>query len=125
MKEGSETRAEHLAGAARETAAELGRAGRRAASSARSDIGDFVDEVLAMLSDARDGGQEEIARLRERVHDGAQRFKESASERQQQIREAAGRAADQADDYAHENPWQVAAIAGAVGLLLGVLISRR
>ncbi|MDR2216388.1 MAG: hypothetical protein LBE59_11195 [Nevskiaceae bacterium] len=91
----------------------------------RGDIADFVEEVLEMLSDARDGGQEELSRLRERVQDGAQRLKASAYERQQQVRAAAGKAAEHADEYAHDNPWQVAAIAGAVGLLLGVLIARR
>jgi ElaB/YqjD/DUF883 family membrane-anchored ribosome-binding protein len=94
-------------------------------TSERGEIGEFVDEVLAMLSDAKDGGQEQLSRLRERVQSGAQRLKTSAVEGQRQVRAAAGRAAEQADEYAHENPWQVAAIAGAVGLLVGVLISRR
>jgi ElaB/YqjD/DUF883 family membrane-anchored ribosome-binding protein len=125
MKESIGTSAEHLAGAARDAAADLGRTGRRAATGARSDIGDFVDEVLGMLSDARGGSQEEVSRLRERVQDGAQRLKGAALERQDQLKAAASKAAEQADDYAHDKPWQVAAIAGAVGLLLGVLISRR
>jgi ElaB/YqjD/DUF883 family membrane-anchored ribosome-binding protein len=125
MKESIGTSAEHLAGAVHDAAADLGRTGRRAAAGARNDIGDFVEEVLGMLSEARSGGQEEVSRLRERVHDGAQRLKGAAVERQEQLRAAAGKAAEQADDFAHENPWQVAAIAGAVGLLLGVLISRR
>jgi ElaB/YqjD/DUF883 family membrane-anchored ribosome-binding protein len=125
MKEHIETSAEQLAGAARDAAADLGRTGRRAANEARSEIGDFVDEVLGMLSDARSGSQEDVRRLRERVQEGAHRLKGVAVERQEQLRAAAGKAAEQADDYAHDNPWQVAAIAGAVGLLLGVLISRR
>lgn len=125
MNENIHSRAEHLAGAARDAAVEAGRSGKRAAAGARGDIGEFVDEILSLLSDARDGGQEELGKLRSRVQEGAQRLKDTALERQQQVREAAGRAAEQADDYAHENPWQVAAIAGAVGLLLGVLISRR
>jgi ElaB/YqjD/DUF883 family membrane-anchored ribosome-binding protein len=125
MKESIGARAEHLADVAHDTAVDLERTGRRAAAGARSDIADFVDEVLALLSDAREGGQEELARLRERVQDGAQRLKESTEERQKQVRVAAAKAAEQADDYAHDNPWQVAAIAGAVGLVLGVLISRR
>jgi ElaB/YqjD/DUF883 family membrane-anchored ribosome-binding protein len=88
---------------------------------ARSDIGSFVDEVLDLLSGARDRGQEELAQLRERVQGSAQRIKESAAKGQRELRAAA----KQADDFAHENPWQVAGVAAVLGLALGVLISRR
>jgi ElaB/YqjD/DUF883 family membrane-anchored ribosome-binding protein len=116
MSENIGSHAESRAGAAAQDASAAGE---------RADIGSFIDDVLEMLSDAREGGQEELVKLRERVRHGARRFKQSAVEGQRQVRAAAGRAAEQADEYAHENPWQVAAIAGAVGLLVGVLISRR
>jgi ElaB/YqjD/DUF883 family membrane-anchored ribosome-binding protein len=35
------------------------------------------------------------------------------------------RAVRATDDYVHDNPWQAVSVAGVVGLLLGVLISRR
>ncbi len=88
---------------------------------ARSEIGSFVDEVLELLSGARDRGQEELSELRERVKDSAQRLKEGAAIGQRELRAAA----EKADDFAHENPWQVAGIAAVLGLALGVLISRR
>lgn len=91
----------------------------------RGEVGDFIDEVLELLSGARDRGQEEIAELRERVQGTAERLKEGVQKSQRELRAAAESAAGQADDYAHENPWQVAAIAAAVGLALGVMISRR
>jgi ElaB/YqjD/DUF883 family membrane-anchored ribosome-binding protein len=34
-------------------------------------------------------------------------------------------AARQTDEYVHDHPWQVIGVASAVGLLLGMLISRR
>ncbi len=34
-------------------------------------------------------------------------------------------AGDATDEFVHENPWKSMGIAGAVGLLLGLLISRR
>jgi ElaB/YqjD/DUF883 family membrane-anchored ribosome-binding protein len=102
MKETSESRAEQL-------------------DDARSEIGDFVDEVLELLSGARDRGQEELSQLRERVKGSAQRLKEGAAKGQRELRAAAAHA----DDFAHENPWQVAGIAAVLGLALGVLISRR
>jgi ElaB/YqjD/DUF883 family membrane-anchored ribosome-binding protein len=92
---------------------------------ARNEVGEFVDEVLELLSGARDRGQEDLAELRERVKGSAHRLKEGALKGQAELRAAAESAAASADDYAHENPWQLAAIAAVVGLALGVMISRR
>lgn len=39
--------------------------------------------------------------------------------------EATRAAGAKADGYAHENPWQIAAIGAAVGLALGALLSRK
>ncbi len=91
----------------------------------RGDVGDFIDEVLELLSGARDRGQEELAELRERVQGTAQKLKEGVQKSQGELRAAAESAAEKADDYAHENPWHVAAIAAVLGLALGVMISRR
>lgn len=91
----------------------------------RNEIREFVDEVLDLLSGARDRGEEDLAELRERVQGSAQRLKEGAVKSQAELRAAAETAAARADDYAHENPWHVAAVAAALGLALGVLISRR
>ena len=91
----------------------------------RDRIGDFVDDVLELISGASNWDREDLSALKERVQGGAQRLKETAAEREQQLREVAESAAARADSYAHENPWHVAAIAGALGLALGVLISRR
>jgi ElaB/YqjD/DUF883 family membrane-anchored ribosome-binding protein len=100
-------------------------AGAENRDDARSDIGSFVDEVLELLSGARDRGQEDLSELRERVKGSAQRIKDGAAKGQRELRAAAESAAEKADDFAHENPWQLAGIAAVVGLAIGVLISRR
>jgi ElaB/YqjD/DUF883 family membrane-anchored ribosome-binding protein len=92
---------------------------------ARSEVGAFVDEVLELLSGARDRGQEDLSELRERVKGSAERLKEGATKTQRELRAAAESAAEKADDFAHENPWQLAGIAAVLGLALGVMISRR
>jgi len=91
----------------------------------RDEIDDFVDEVLELLSDAGDRGKDELSDLRTRLQGRAQRLKEGAMKGQAELRAAAESAAATADDYAHENPWQVAAAAGALGIVFGVLLSRR
>jgi ElaB/YqjD/DUF883 family membrane-anchored ribosome-binding protein len=100
-------------------------AGAERLNETRSEIGSFVDEVLELLSGARDRGQEDLSELRERVKGSAQRLKEGAAKGQRELRAAAESAAGKADDYAHENPWQLAGIAAVVGLAIGVMISRR
>jgi ElaB/YqjD/DUF883 family membrane-anchored ribosome-binding protein len=44
---------------------------------------------------------------------------------QDAVLEQGRRAVRATDDYVHDNPWQAVSVAGVVGLLLGVLISRR
>jgi ElaB/YqjD/DUF883 family membrane-anchored ribosome-binding protein len=39
--------------------------------------------------------------------------------------EKAKAAGHKADDFAHDHPWQTVGIAAGIGLLLGILISRR
>ncbi|MEO8308152.1 MAG: hypothetical protein ABI616_08930 [Pseudomonadota bacterium] len=90
-------------------------------SDAREDVSSFIDEVLELLSGARDKGQEELAGLRDRVKDSAQRLKEGAAKGQRELRAAA----ETADEYAHENPWQVAGVAALLGIAVGLLVSRR
>jgi ElaB/YqjD/DUF883 family membrane-anchored ribosome-binding protein len=91
----------------------------------RDEIGDFVDEVLDLLSGARDSGKEDFSDLRARLQGRAQRLKDGALKGQAELRAAAESAASTADDYVHENPWQAIAAAGVVGLVLGMLLSRR
>jgi len=95
------------------------------AGAGRDEIDDFVEEMLELLSDAGDRGKEDLADLRTRLQDRAQRLKEGALKGQAELRAAAESAAARADDYVHENPWQVIAAAGVVGLVLGALLSRR
>jgi ElaB/YqjD/DUF883 family membrane-anchored ribosome-binding protein len=77
--------------------------GAESPAEGRSEIGEFVDELLDLISGARERGKEDLSVLRERVQGNAQK----------------------ANDFAHANPWQVAAIAAVVGLALGALLSRR
>jgi ElaB/YqjD/DUF883 family membrane-anchored ribosome-binding protein len=91
----------------------------------RNEVDDFVDEVLELLSGARKWDADDLAKMRERVQGGAERLKESASEKQQELREAVESAATKVDSYARENPWPVIAMAAGLGIALGVIISRR
>jgi ElaB/YqjD/DUF883 family membrane-anchored ribosome-binding protein len=95
------------------------------ADAARDEIDEFVDEMIDLLSGARDRGKEDLTDLRATLQGRAQRLKEGALKGQADLRAAAESAAARADEYAHENPWQAIAAAGAVGIVLGMLLGRR
>jgi len=90
-----------------------------------ADVEDLVKKV-ARVDD------EEIAEIRARVEDTLAKAKGTASagfaamrERAEEMRERAEEISDATDEYVHENPWAVAGIAAAVGIVVGFLAARR
>jgi ElaB/YqjD/DUF883 family membrane-anchored ribosome-binding protein len=76
---------------------------RTTAGQAGEGAADLRDKVQASLTRARDG----LAQVQEAALSKAR---------------AAGHAAD---DYVHDNPWRSIGLAAAMGLAIGLLISRR
>ena len=90
-----------------------------------SDLHHVVAEAESLLRATADQTGEGASELRARVQATLDRAKHSLGESQDAAVEkgkAAGRATDA---YVHENPWQSIGLAAGVGLLLGMLISRR
>lgn len=63
--------------------------------------------------------------LRERLHDRITQAKHSLLDLQATATEKAKAAGHAADDYVHEHPWKSVAIGAGLGVILGMLISRR
>jgi ElaB/YqjD/DUF883 family membrane-anchored ribosome-binding protein len=80
-------------------------------------------EVLLKVT-ASQTGESAIA-LRERARLRLDKAKDSLLDLQHTAIEKAKVAGQKADDYAHDHPWQSVGIAAGIGLLLGILISRR
>jgi ElaB/YqjD/DUF883 family membrane-anchored ribosome-binding protein len=77
-----------------------------------------VEELIRCVGDAADP---ELARLRAKVQaaiSGVQQAIATGKERVQQR-------AEDADEYVHENPWQVVGLAALVGVAVGFLLGRR
>jgi ElaB/YqjD/DUF883 family membrane-anchored ribosome-binding protein len=73
---------------------------------------------------AEDTG-EAIRQIGNKAEDKLQDAAAAVAKAQKSITNQARAAADTADDYVHENPWKTIAIATAVGLLVGILLSGR
>lgn len=85
----------------------------------------FFDDVEELLRRVSDLGDEEIARLRERVESSINNARSAAGGGLDSAIGGARAAAQDADSYVRSNPWLAVGIAAAAGLLLGGLLSRK
>jgi ElaB/YqjD/DUF883 family membrane-anchored ribosome-binding protein len=92
----------------------------------------LVQDMRVVIADAEDllratanQAGEKIAVARERIQDSLHQAKVKLAEAEALVRERAAQAAHYTDEYVHENPWRAIGAAAAIGLLLGLLISRR
>jgi len=92
----------------------------------------LVEDMRNVISDAEDllratanQAGEKIAVARERIQDSLHQAKVKLAEAEALVTEHARQAARYTDEYVHDNPWRAIGIAAGIGLLLGLLISRR
>jgi ElaB/YqjD/DUF883 family membrane-anchored ribosome-binding protein len=92
----------------------------------------LVQDMRSVIADAEDllratanQAGEKIAVARERIQDSLHQAKVKLAEAEAVVSERAKQAARYTDDYVHDNPWAAVGVAAGVGLLLGILISRR
>jgi len=89
-------------------------------------------DLKALVTDAEEvlrvtAGQagEQAARLRTRIEERVAGARTTLADAQDVLMDKAAMASSAADDYVHEQPWQAVGIAAGIGLLLGLLVSRR
>jgi ElaB/YqjD/DUF883 family membrane-anchored ribosome-binding protein len=83
------------------------------------DLRSLIREAEQALSSGNAGG--EIEELRERLRDAIAEGQNVVSN----LKDSLGRQAKKADGLIRANPYQTAGIAAGVGLLVGLLLSRR
>lgn len=92
---------------------------------ARNDLKTLVRDAQALFDEATAAGGAKAEELRSK----AMHMLDHAITRAHDLQEAAVRKgrkiAHDTDEYVHEHPWRAIGIAGAVGLLIGMLIARR
>ncbi|MBV8046539.1 MAG: DUF883 domain-containing protein [Paludibacterium sp.] len=88
-----------------------------------------VRQVLAntedLLRTAGDEGGEKLRELKNRIGANLSHAKTRLIEAEHALSGKAKAAAKATDQYVHDNPWKSIGIAAGIGLLLGMLISRR
>lgn len=80
-------------------------------------------EALLKATSAQTG--EKIQEIRARAEESLRQARVRLSDVEEEALRRAREISDSAEDYVRENPWQSVGIAAGVGLLLGLLLSRR
>ena len=89
------------------------------------DLRRVVDDAESLLRETSGLVGERAAEVRERAADSVRAARERLSGLEEELLDRARDAARDTEHYVRRNPWQAVGIAAGVGLLLGVLISRR
>lgn len=92
----------------------------------------LVTDVKVVLSDAEDllrataaDASERVKNLRPKLEESVRAAKARVAEAEHAVIDKTKAAAAATDRFAHENPWKTAGIAGAIGVLVGLVIGRR
>ena len=92
----------------------------------------LMDDLKTLLADAEALMAATAGDASERVREARKRATESVGHArarldalEAELKERTAAAAQQADRYVHDNPWQVIAMAAGVGALVGILLGRR
>jgi ElaB/YqjD/DUF883 family membrane-anchored ribosome-binding protein len=90
-----------------------------------SDLKTVMQDAEALLRATSSQTGERIQEVRARAEQSLQQARARLSELEQEAYKRAQEVADATEGYVRENPWQSVGIAAGVGLLIGLLLSRR
>ena len=92
----------------------------------------LVDDLKIVIADAEvllrataSQAGEKISAAREKVQDSLDRARAGLGNIEEVVIDTGMQAARATDDYVQANPWRAVGIAAAVGLVIGLLISKR
>jgi ElaB/YqjD/DUF883 family membrane-anchored ribosome-binding protein len=90
-----------------------------------ADLNKIIVDAEHLLKSAGDEGGEQAKAFRDQVEASLSLAKERLSDLEEALTEKTKVAAQAADSYVHEHPWQTIGLVAGAGILLGLLLSRR
>jgi ElaB/YqjD/DUF883 family membrane-anchored ribosome-binding protein len=90
-----------------------------------ADLKTVVSDAEALLKATSAQTGEKIQEVRARAEQSLQQARARLGDLEDEALKRAREVADATDEYVRENPWQSVGIAAGVGLLVGLLLSRR
>lgn len=91
----------------------------------RAELKNLADTLEEVLSNSTDKSKSELDRLRHKAHGVLKSSRERFGDSGERVAQTTREAAEKAEGYVRENPWHGVGIGAAVGVLIGILISRR
>jgi ElaB/YqjD/DUF883 family membrane-anchored ribosome-binding protein len=89
------------------------------------DLQSVVHDAEALLMATAGQAGDKVQEVRSRAEETIRKARASLNSMEDSALRRAKELAGQADDYVRENPWQAVGVAAGIGLLLGVMLSRR
>ncbi|MCV9878804.1 DUF883 family protein [Brenneria izbisi] len=91
----------------------------------RAELKSLADTLEEVLSSSSDKSKAELDKLRSKAEAALKETRSRLSDTGERIASQTREAMGCADDYVRENPWTGVGIGAAIGVVLGVLLSRR
>ena len=91
----------------------------------RAELKSLADTLEEVLNSSADKTKEEVSKLRSKAEQALKQSRYRLGETGDAIAKQTRVAAARADEYVRENPWTGVGIGAAIGVVLGVLLSRR
>ncbi len=90
-----------------------------------ADMKVVIADAEELLKATASAAGDKVSAARARMEDSLRTARIKVAEAQEVVVDKAKAAARATDDYVHANPWRAVGIAAGVGLIVGMLISRR
>lgn len=91
----------------------------------RAELKSLADTLEEVLNTSGDKSKEELSKLRGKAEKALQESRHRLGETGDLIARQTREAAEKTDEYVRDNPWTSVGIGAAVGVVLGVLLTRR
>ena len=90
-----------------------------------TDLKVLIGDTEELLKATAGQAGEKMTAARERIQASLAVYKDKLVDAEHALVEKTKEAARATDEYVHDNPWRAVGIAAGVGLIIGLLISRR
>ncbi|WP_017347453.1 DUF883 family protein [Pantoea sp. A4] len=91
----------------------------------RAELKNLADTLEEVLSSSSEKSKTELDKLRHKAQAALNSSRERLGDSGERLAQTTREAAAKADDYVRENPWHGVGIGAAIGVALGILLSRR
>lgn len=85
----------------------------------------FLDDIENLLKEAADLSSEEFAAAKDKINEKIATTRQSVTDMSSSIGRKARKTVAKANREIHDDPWKAIGGAAAIGLLLGLLVSKR